>query len=505
MQRLRHLVVIVPGIGGSTLTAPGDKTRWDLSTASLGRALLRPESLDLECASDLSPTGLVHSFTTFGPLLNIAGYEGVESHLHDNFRDVVTHTHRAGTPTPGDTDVLLFPYDFRRSVADAARHLADAVEQALAGVHESARRKRVVVLAHSMGGLVARYWIAVLEGWRVCAALLTMGTPHRGAPKALDWLVNGPGVGRLRHSRVTRVVRGWPSMYELLPQYEAIRDEATQTAIEPDRVPPSLLARNRGLWAYAGTFAAESARARRVHEDIAAAWGAIPSDRVPDVIAYFGRGHATVNLVTLAADGVLSFAKVDPPWRGNVGWAGDGTVPTLSAIPRELGEDKPRWRGLPERHGDLASTSGFLDLLLSLSGEPVPTRGGELPERPWFGLDLEDVVPADDPVPLRVRVQPCEDAAERVYGRLTAVRVPHAEVWSGSLAWVDDSWECLLPGLPAGRYRLTLEGRRVGGPESVYGHADIVALDPEDDADTARDLISGREAVVPQKAHVPRL
>lgn len=494
MQRLRHLVVIVPGIGGSTLAGPGNGTRWELSATSIGRALIRPGSLDLERAGDLRPTGLVRSFTTFGPLLNISGYEGLETHLHDNFRDVATHTHLPGTPIPGDTDVLLFPYDFRRSVAAAARHLADAVSQALAGVPESARRDRVVVLAHSLGGLVARYWIGALEGWRVCTALLTMGTPHRGAPKALDWLVNGPGVGRLRHPWVTRVVRAWPSMYELLPQYEAIWEDATQVAIEPDRLPPSLVARRRRLRAYAPTFAAESAKARRVHEDIAAAWAAIPPGRVPDVVAYFGRGHATTNLVTLAADGILSFEKEDPPWRGNVGWAGDGTVPTLSAIPRELGKDRPRWRGLPERHGDLAGTAGFVDLLLSYSGEPVPTRGGELPEGPWLGLDLEDVVPVDEPVPLRVRVQPDEDAAEGVYARLTADGVPQPEVFSGALTRVGDSWECLLPGLPAGRYRLALEGQRVGGPESVYCRADVVALTPEDSA-TPGDLVAGEDAL----------
>ena len=43
----------------------------------------------------------------------------------------------------------------------------------------------MIVVAHSMGGLVARYWMGPLGGWRVCRALITLGTPHRGAPKAL--------------------------------------------------------------------------------------------------------------------------------------------------------------------------------------------------------------------------------------------------------------------------------------------------------------------------------
>jgi hypothetical protein len=493
VQRLRHLVVIVPGIGGSRLAGSGDATRWELSAAAIGRTVIWPRSLDVEHASDLYPTGLVRSFTTFGPLLNVVGYEGLVSHLDNSFRDVVVHTYRAGTAIPANTDVLLFPYDFRRSVADTAGHLADAIGQALAGLHDSVRRDRVVVLAHSMGGLVARYWISALEGWRVCGALLTMGTPHRGAPKALDWLVNGPGSGRLRRRSVTRVIRGWPSMYELLPQYGAIWDEAAQTPIEPDRLPQSLLARRPELQTYASTFAAGSSKARRVHEDLAEAWEAIPAGRVPQVVTYFGRGHATVNLLTLTADGVLLFAKEDPPWRGNVGWAGDGTVPTLAAIPRELGEDRTRWRGLPERHGDLAATPAFLDFLLSYSGEPVPARGGLLPQRPWLGLDIEDVVPAGEPLRFRVRVQPDANAAEGVHVRLVRSGADRHEIFSASLTRVGDSWDCVLPGLPAGHYRLALEAQRVSGPESVYCRADFVALDPEDETERPSGPASGTE------------
>jgi triacylglycerol esterase/lipase EstA (alpha/beta hydrolase family) len=52
-----------------------------------------------------------------------------------------------------------------------------------------------------MGGLVARYWLgglcaSVKPRAGDCAALITVGTPHHGAPKALDWLVNGIRVGR---------------------------------------------------------------------------------------------------------------------------------------------------------------------------------------------------------------------------------------------------------------------------------------------------------------------
>jgi triacylglycerol lipase len=45
---------------------------------------------------------------------------------------------------------------------------------------------RVVIVAHSMGGLDARYMIARLDMAKHVAALVTVSTPHRGSPYA-DW------------------------------------------------------------------------------------------------------------------------------------------------------------------------------------------------------------------------------------------------------------------------------------------------------------------------------
>jgi pimeloyl-ACP methyl ester carboxylesterase len=480
MPRLRHLIVIIPGIGGSEFTGPTGRMEWALGGSAIARFLIRPKLLDIDEAGALEPTSLVRTFTTFGSLINITGYEGLSTLLGTAFSDLESHNYRRGQPVPSKTDVLLLPYDFRRSVADSAVTLADAVGQALVGVHESAQRDRVIVVAHSMGGLVARYWIGALGGWRVCKALLTLGTPHRGAPKAFDWLVNGPGIGRLRHSGVTRVLRRWPSVYELLPQYPAIWDEREQRAIETYRLPAALVRRQPRLKNYEATFAAMSGQARRTHADIAAGWQQIPAGRAPDLIPCFGRGHPTVNLMRLSRQGALLISKEDPPWRGNVGWAGDGTVPALSAVPAELGEARAVWRGLPERHGDLACTSGLLDPLVSYNGAALPTRGQELPEVPWLGIDLDDVVPSGEPVPLGVRVQPNLEAAQGLHVSLTSADSSRRERYVAQMTWDGDSqkWHCMLPKLDAGRFRLSLEGVRVAGPESVFARADLVAVDP---------------------------
>src|SRR5688500_14267987 len=58
--------------------------------------------------------------------------------------------------------------------------------------HNLNRKGRVLIIAHSMGGLDARYMIAELGMSDRVAALLTITTPHRGSAYA-DWCVKNLG------------------------------------------------------------------------------------------------------------------------------------------------------------------------------------------------------------------------------------------------------------------------------------------------------------------------
>lgn len=69
-------------------------------------------------------------------------------------------------------------------VARRAEQLADQVRDFLRDVGAD----RAVIVAHSMGGLDARYMIARLGMARHVAALLTVATPHRGTAQADFWV-----------------------------------------------------------------------------------------------------------------------------------------------------------------------------------------------------------------------------------------------------------------------------------------------------------------------------
>src|SRR4029453_437009 len=121
-----------------------------------------------------------------------------------------------------------------------ARWLAGIVEPALerwkaqGGPYADAK---VTFVCHSMGGLVARWYIEHCGGAEITRKLITLGTPYRGAAKGLEPLVNGAHPGRGPFGiNLTDLVRSMPSMYQLLPEYACIEHgtdlvKTTETAL----------------------------------------------------------------------------------------------------------------------------------------------------------------------------------------------------------------------------------------------------------------------------------
>ena len=64
------------------------------------------------------------------------------------------------------------------------------------------------------GGLVARYYLELLGGWQSCRALITLGTPFRGAVDALHSLANGY---RMAGVTLTNVLRTCPGSTSCCP------------------------------------------------------------------------------------------------------------------------------------------------------------------------------------------------------------------------------------------------------------------------------------------------
>jgi hypothetical protein len=198
----RPIAVVVPGTMGSSLSAR-DRGVW-LEYFALMKGGLADIGIG---EPDVRPTDLLDDF--YGPLIE---------HL--------TRTHR----------VEIFPYDWRHSVREAAQQLALRLEGLLPEAERT--RQPVHIVAHSMGGLVARAMIADggagAQAWRRISALpgsrlLMLGTPNLGSHEAVRWLTGtNPTQAKLALLDFTRgtngvidIVRRFPGLAELLPFDEA--------------------------------------------------------------------------------------------------------------------------------------------------------------------------------------------------------------------------------------------------------------------------------------------
>jgi triacylglycerol lipase len=76
------------------------------------------------------------------------------------------------------------------SVANRARELKESIFRQLHILGNP--REKVILIAHSMGGLDARYAVAKLGLAEHVAAIVTISCPHRGSPFA-DWVVKNLG------------------------------------------------------------------------------------------------------------------------------------------------------------------------------------------------------------------------------------------------------------------------------------------------------------------------
>lgn len=268
-------MVILPGIGGTVLAEADVRGGPALDSsgkpilvwsASLDDATLlrHPDRLTLAERPNLVPLGLLPTRRPFGLFTAVHGYDGLVRQVASVVPDAVVDD---GTGPPDlDATVVAVGYDFRRGVKEAACHVERVLRPRLQHLwrERADQRSRVIFVAHSMGGLVARYWTVSHSAGEV-RAIITLGTPHRGAPKALDVMANGYPVGPSHLSKVVDLAREWPGLADLLPRYPVVatRDGASGCTSAELRRPHEL-----GIPWLTGPAGA----AWEMHQDIETGW-----------------------------------------------------------------------------------------------------------------------------------------------------------------------------------------------------------------------------------------
>ncbi|MCX5952128.1 MAG: hypothetical protein NTZ40_01220 [Cyanobacteria bacterium] len=380
---VRDLVVVLPGILGSTLARDGQEA-WAPSAGVVWQAIrsfgASIQSLTLPAdLGDDDPGDGVEPLALMPDLHLLPGLWSANIG-YSRLLDWLTQRFTLVPPDPKDpakpANLLPFAYDWRLSNRYNARRLRAVVEPALErwrALAEANREGRLIFICHSMGGLVARWYVEQEGGAAHTRKLITIGTPHRGAVAALQQLVNGveKSVGPLRLD-LTRFARSLPSAHQLLPQYACLQTGAGLAPISAVALP--------------GVNPALVADAVAFH----AALDAAPASAY-DLHPIVGTRQPTPTTARLVGERIETSEAIEGAREG-----GDGTVPRLSAAPKALNPDDPRLRYAPDQHLGLHSHQAVLDELEGvLTARPVIHRAIFGPQ---IGVRTEPLLLFGDPL-----------------------------------------------------------------------------------------------------------
>lgn len=379
------VLVLLPGIMGSTLRqhdkmvwapTPGAASRAVATFGQSIKALTLPDGIGDEAPSDIDDGGGVVPVGLFPDIHVIPGlwtahlgYGKLDAWLVSYFG--LTRVTYDGQPG----NFLPFPYDWRLSIRYNGRRLAREAGRVLERWRAQGGRyaeARLVFIAHSMGGLVAR-WAIDREGLAAdTRRLITLATPHRGSFLAVDRLVNGVqvGWGHLTLHSLTTFARSLPGLYHLLPEYACLQDAAGLMKVTELDLPE--LDRKR------------VADAMTLHDELDNS-GAGDYHFYPLVGAKQQTpttGRITDRKVTL-----------DPMISGR-DEQGDGTVPRLAATPHWLAPDSEIVHYATDKHGALQSNDQVFDTAEAiLTSTGVVHRGPNDEDLTHVDLRVPEVCP----------------------------------------------------------------------------------------------------------------
>ena len=225
-RRNNHMprIVLVPGILGSRLIE-GNSGEIIWGELSFKRRKSLQSSIKYSPTQNIRPA-LLKAFKT--PAMDIDVYgEGASKILSEYL---------------SDQDFLKpFPYDWRQD----NRISANEFHKWLCENHELYRDRTVIVVAHSMGGLLTKYWTKYHYAKNAPCSdghtlnfrslkIYFVGVPHYGAPKAIAAFARGFGLLEKRHEipvfgmlfryvdeKILRQLNDYaytfPSIYQMLP------------------------------------------------------------------------------------------------------------------------------------------------------------------------------------------------------------------------------------------------------------------------------------------------
>lgn len=221
-------VIFIHGVLGSKLKDV--ETQEDLWPGAVSRLLLHNYS---DIAYDINPD-------TLAPLPSKAiAYEISDGAAGKDFYGKIVRTlsetggyklSKAGEKVnPKQKNYYVFHYDWRQDNVISAGQLADFIEQIRVDYNDP--ELKVDIVAHSMGGLITRYYMRYgkqdvigdndfdqklnMYGAERVRRVILLGTPNLGSVKTLNLFIQGVDIGI--NEIGTETLASMPSLYQLFP------------------------------------------------------------------------------------------------------------------------------------------------------------------------------------------------------------------------------------------------------------------------------------------------
>ena len=362
-------IIIIPGICGSKLIDKADnKVVW----FSVSKTVLRRMS----CTEN----GISNN--------QIEPKSGDNWGVLDTARDLYNNLYLNFGGLLGEYDVKFFSYDWRISCSKAA----DKLEKYINDNNYS----KVILVAHSMGGLVASKYIKKLYDINNCSKVekfISIGTPYTGAEKAISVMETGEFISLLDKKVFKELSCNFPAVYELLPTE---KHAAGAGYIQDGTV---FIRSFSEYWNFLkkrtwgcktnGQPKAMFNTSKSFHDSLITTNGVhIANNDIVDTYKIYGYGHETIFRVRYNKDGTLYF------WPTN---NGDGTVVTSSA----KNNTDTKTYGFKCKHVDLPNNSQVINQVKNIikgnvkvksSGNTVLTQP-VINEKGWVvGPDKERII-----------------------------------------------------------------------------------------------------------------
>jgi len=446
-----HFIVIVPGYMGSKLRShttgktvwvdfssiPKNPGRWGDWLDGLLQTLAYP-------SADLEPAGIMDEVIFVPPWAKQEQYGRL-------FQALERMGYRAD-PTryaESELNVYGFSYDWRQDNAISARQLGAAIGR-WRDYHPGAQ---AWIIAHSNGGLVARWYIEKEGGQEHVGRLFLMGSPWDGTPKSMHMLFSGIDMLFRRRFNVFNIpqrsrdlVRSFPSLYQLVPCCSPFLHDTFRQPVDP--------------FANLAWLANDSQRqlllaGRRFNEDLG-------TNLSVETLCFFGRKKATTTsgIVRFGAEGRWESIE----WQASE--AGDGTVPEHSAVHPDADQKLP----FAVSHGDIyvnAAVLEFLEWQLRAQYEVSKAALATPALQVLFDADRDSYSPAET-IAASVQVLGPEDQ-EGHRRPIKTAEITAKLVWEGPLPGADEtrtrprSARTRLVETDAGQYRGRLRAPRAEG------------------------------------------